>query len=1414
MSALPRLVFTATAIACVCALIPACTVAQAPVPQNRVVHAVNMNDRVTLAGNTHPFTRTSLDQGAVAGSEPMNRMLLLLQRSPGQEAQLRQLLDEQQDKSSPNYHKWLTPADFGRQFGVSDADLQAVTDWLASQGFSGIKVTAGRMLIEFTGNAQQVRNAFQTDIHQYLRDEKTYSANASDPQIPAALSPVIAGVVSLNNFPRKSFLHRLGTFQKSLATGETKPLFTFPGCQAGNCYAVGPPDFATIYNTAPLLQGSPALDGTGITIAVVGETNIDVQDVSDFRTIFGLPQNFTAQNIILNGPDPGINDSETESDLDVQWSGAVAPGAKIDFVTSQPTETTAGIDLSAIYIVDNNLAPIMSESFGQCEQALGTAGNQFYNALWEQAAAQGITVILSSGDGGSAGCDDFNSQQTATRGLAVSGFASTPFNIAVGGTDFDQVARFSTFWSSTPTTTTPPVPSSALSYIPEIPWNDSCARNGITSCGSGSLLDIVAASGGASTIYSKPSFQLGVSGMPNDNHRDLPDVSLFASNGFNGSFYIVCQRDLTGASSCNLNSFQFTFQGIGGTSASAPAFAGIMALVNQKTGQRQGNANYTLYSLAKLSGASCNSNGTTLPAATCTFNDVTKGNNAVPCAGKSPNCSSAVTNTNGVLFTTSGTTKIPAYTAGTGYDLATGLGSFNAQNLVNNWTSVNGTATSTTLNLNNGTAVSVAHGTSVPVQISVTPTASKGDVSLIAQLANGNTLGVGGFTLGANGSVSGTTSALPGGSNYAVHAHYAGDGTHAPSDSPTVNVTVNPEASTTLISLPTFDPTTGFETGNTPTTFVYGSPYIMRVDVGNASAHLSFPAQPVCQRSACPTGTVTIKDNGSTAAPNGGTFTLNSDGFTEDQPVQFSGGQHTITASYSGDSSFNPSSATYALTVTPAPTTSQLFIISGQNAVLGQPFSVIVSGQAQNLSGDAPTGTITFFDGATQVGSPVPVTGSSGSSITFSASANLTIPISSTAGSHTITATYNGDANYGSSSGSALLNLRYPTTVTVTISPDAVVYPQQVTVTAFVHTSVPSSNIALQPAGQVVLEGLGPGPITGTTTIATSDSNGNWELQTTVTLTPPSSEQFNAGYVGDDNYAPSIGFSGVVTVTIPDFRLPQTTALTIAAGQSQTFTIDVSPLSSNPSTVELLPAIVASGMSLSFDPSSVNLNGAPVPVTVTLTTTGPSGGPSGAVVSKFPTRIPPFNRWMSTSTTILGCLFAAIFMVAGWKRKSYAGLPVATAALIVSLILGCGGGGSSFVPSGGGGGGGGPVPSTITLATANAKVPAFSSFAMTATVASTKPVTGTVNILQGSPPQGFGIGPPITVINGQASVTSSVGLQVGTYPFWANYSGDANNQPSQTTGVVQQVFTGVTAIIYVGRTSTEERTGTITVTFQ
>ncbi len=760
----------------------------------RITQAIDETQLVRLQGNVHPLARPEFDQGIVADATPMKRMMLVLQRSPEQQAALTKFMDEQLSKDSPNFHQWLTPEQFGKQFGPADADIQAVTDWLTRQGFQGIKVGAGRTAIEFSGNVGQVRNAFHTEIHKYTANGESRQANVSDPQIPAAMTPVVAGVLSLHNFPRKSFRHDAGIH---IATREVrgKPQFTTTsGCGTTGtqpCYVVGPADFAKIYNIPA------SLDGTGQHIAIVADSNINPQDVTHFRSLFSLPSN--PPNIIMNGPDPGLNGDEVEADLDVQVSGMVAPKATIDLVVSEDTLTALGIDLSAFYIIDNNIAPVMSESFGECEAGLGTAGNRFFNTLWEQAAAQGITVMIAAGDPGSAGCDNFNTATAATLGLAVSGFASTPFNVAVGGTDFDDFSPTpiqTSFWAPTNGVGR----ESALGYIHESPWNDSCAATATsatlkTVCvnPTASLSNIVGGSGGPSSVYSKPAWQSGI--IPNgiaagDNHRYTPDVSLFASDGpQSNSFYLLCQADAVPVGnppSC-ASSGSFSFGAAGGTSASSPALAAIIALINQSTGNRQGNANPVLYKIAATAGQSCNSSATPLTgSAICSFYDITKGNNSVPCVANSPNCSSKTTGTNGVLVSPASATT-PAWTTATGYDLATGLGSVNVANLATQWPLAVGkfTATTTGLTVNGGTStVTITHGTAVTAKVTVAPSSGTGtptgDVSLIAPTTvNG---GIGDSTL-SSGTVTISNVILPGSgpAPYNLVARYAGDTTFASS---------------------------------------------------------------------------------------------------------------------------------------------------------------------------------------------------------------------------------------------------------------------------------------------------------------------------------------------------------------------------------------------------------------------------------------------------------------------------------------------------------------------------------------------------------------------------------------------------------------------------------------------------------
>jgi Pro-kumamolisin, activation domain/Bacterial Ig-like domain (group 3) len=987
----------------------------------RVTEAVDDTNRVALSGSVHPKARAEFDRGTVADAQPITRIMLQLQRSAEQEAALRQLMEEQQSKGSANYHAWLTPADFGKKFGPADSDVQAVTDWLTSRGFQNIKVAKGKTVVEFSGNVGQVRNAFGTEIHKYNVNGNEHFANVSNPQIPAALAPVVRSVVALHNFRHEPHAHLIGTFQRTKATGEIRPLFTYTDSN-GQFFGVGPADFAKIYNVPATISGTPA--GQGETIAIVGRTNINIQDVRAFRTMFGLPANDPV--IVLNGPDPGIvsTGEETEADLDVEWAGAVAPNATIELVVTETPQSNAsdGVDLSALYIVDNNLAPVMSESFGACELSEGTAGNQFENKLWEQAAAQGITVSVSAGDNGSAGCDGTSATQTAAAGgIAVSGTASTPFNVAIGGTDFDNTLTNypAQFWNTTNTTTTPVVPASALSYIPEVPWNDSCAAGGsLTGCATvksdGS--DLVAGSGGPSTCsiqsssgtclagYPKPSWQNGP-GVPADGVRDIPDVSFFASDGNHKSFYIICQsdQDPTGGSGCDLatkaTSPNHNFQAVGGTSAPTPAFAGIMALINQQTNQRQGNANPVLYALAAKAGNSCTSDASAIAKTSCVFYDVNKGNNSVACQGGSPNCSSSTSGAFGILEVAGGTT--PAFNATVGYDRATGLGSVNVANLIGAWASA-ATRTAPAITLASTTTFPIAHGTPATFTISVTPATATGDVSLIASPPGVPVLqfGLGPFPL-VNGSVTFSTNLLPGGT-YPVLAHYQGDGTFGISDShPPMTVSINVEPSKTALSFVTFDATNTptSHTGNVAVT--YGSSYILRVDVANTSGTPCAGNTPVTTTSIpCPTGKVALTDNGSALNDfnNANTSTLNNQGFLEDQPIQLSAGMHNILASYAGDSSYGPStSAATPLSVTINKATTAAAVASNLTSVVSGGSVTFTATISTTSNGAGPTGTVQFKNSSSNLGAAAtctPTAATASSSGTAFCTATLTTALS------------------------------------------------------------------------------------------------------------------------------------------------------------------------------------------------------------------------------------------------------------------------------------------------------------------------------------------------------------------------------------------------------------------------------------
>ncbi len=1238
-------------------------------PTNRIVGQVNDSQLVTLHGTLNPLANARNDLGVAPDALQLNRMHLVLKRSAGQEAALQQLIAEMNTPGSPNYHKWLTPDQFGAQFGPSDQDIATVTTWLTNHGFNVSKVNPGRQTIEVSGSVAQLRSTFHTQIHQYSINGQVRYANAGNPEIPEALAPVVGGFVSLNNFPIRSYAHSLGKAQYDPKTNQSTPQWTL-GDSSGISLVLAPQDFATQYDLAPLY--SAGTNGSGQTIAIINESNINISQVNQFRNLFGLPNN--PPQVIIDGNDPGIdginnpygpNFASVEAYLDVEWAGAVAPNANIDLVIAGDTALQNGLILAAERAIYSNIAPIMSISFGNCEKYLG-ANNAFLSSLWQQAAAQGITVIVSSGDSGSAGCDNDSSQPYATNGQAVNGFASTPYNVAVGGTDFyysqyngtssalsSQIAGY---WNTTPSNTTPAV--SLLGYIPEQPWNssqyglnfnsyyNSYQSTTIASGGGGASNAAICANNSYSSTtglctsslsgYPKPTWQTGVTGIPNDGVRDIPDVSLFASSGINASYYPLCADD----GDCqSVSSGTVQISGVGGTSASAPAFAGIMALVNQRYGP-QGQANAVLYPLARQFPNS--------------FHDVTNGTISVPCEYSPTLTANCISVSNPITVTSSsggnvlegqiGTGSTVEYNATTGYDLATGLGTIDAANLVNNWNKVTLGATTTTMTAtpaSNYPLNSIPHGTSVTIAGSVTGYGTPaGDVALMTDSNEQSQQGATRFTLQSDGTYSGTTANLPGGT-YNIWAQYGGDSVNGLSTSAKTQITVNPEAST--IDFNMFNGSTAYSPGGTgPGAAVdYGTQLLLSALVAPSSQAAALQTC-VTTQTGCsgisftaPTGTVNFADNGSSI----NTAAINSEGDAEFN-APFAVGVHSVTVAYAGDGSYAAATTSpIAFTVvkdTPAvyldasaltSSGSTTYGVNGPNQPLvftlqvinGAQVNAATSNNIYPVSVAPPTGNVTV------TGLPAGVSTSAALLAGVDPSgyggyqapqglANFIVPAGTTSGTYNATFTYIGDGNYNGFTKSYSIPITNTSgagqnsTTTATISGTATVPNAALivagTVTGTSGHSAPTGDVYVYASGYYIGDFVVSAPGSGITSSFSGQLNS--------TSIPQGANQITLQYSGDNTYNPSAYTlnSGLpISNPLSDFAMvPTVSNVPVTAGSSGTTTINLTPMNGFTGTVNLT-CTAAAGVTCSL-PASALLPGSGN-VSATLTVNAPSGTPSG-----------------------------------------------------------------------------------------------------------------------------------------------------------------------------------------------------------
>jgi hypothetical protein len=941
------------------------------------------------------------------------------------------------------------------------------------------------------------------------------------------------------------------------------PQFTINDPVNGLIEDVAPYDFATIYNLLPLWNASSPIDGTGQTIAIAGTSDINLTDVASFRSVFGLPANPVPQQIMgANGLDPGICTSTSptavcgigdliENSLDVEWSGAVAKGAQIVLVTSgSKSATDDTVYDSSNYVVQNNTAPILNVSYGECELGMGTAANALINSLWQTASSEGIAVFVAAGDSGSAACDQGDSSPLtlayAEYGLAVSGVASTPYDTAVGGTDFGwckptinssgNVVGCSSslpYWS---TSNNPATGASALGYVPEIPWNDTCASptstaylvsiatligvggvntpetacnfvaqdyyypiylyygvdlsffvnvvgggGGASNCTTGNGQTVASCSGG----YAKPSWQTSVPGIPSDGARDIPDVSFFASNGMWDSAYLICVSEAGSAcvSSTTITS-EPVYQEIGGTSVASPAMAGVMALINQKTGAAQGNPNTQLYQLAaKQSYGACSAEGP--PGSSCYFNDIDAGDysqpgtNAQPCLAGSPNCT--VMNSGDSLGILSG------YNSGTGYDLATGLGSLNVANVVNAWVSDKGTATATV-------TVTPAQGSvtvNQSLNVTVTVTGSSGTPTGTVTLTGG------GYT--SSGTLSGGsyTFAIPAnslrGGTDTLKVSYSGDPTYAAATG-TASVTVN--TLTPSVAVQTYPTTADLFT-------------IINVGVTVTGAGPT------------PTGTVQLTGGGYTSGIC--TLTGSAQCSFNTPRESLSVGSDTLTVTYSGDSNYSPASGTAAVTITKATPTVTVTPASS-SITTTQSLSVPVAvSYTFNSGAPTPSGTVTLSSGSY----------TSAAATLSGGSATINIPAGSLAtGSDTLTVTYTPDSGsspvYSSATGTAAVAVTTSakTTPTVTVTPQSASITTVQAVAVTVAVSGGSGNPT--PSGSVTLS-------SGSyVSAAATLSNGSATINILAGSLATGSDSLTAAYTpdstGSSTYNSATG-SGAITVT-------------------------------------------------------------------------------------------------------------------------------------------------------------------------------------------------------------------------------------------------------------------------------------------
>jgi subtilase family serine protease len=1049
----------------------------------------------------------------------LERMLLLLQPSSTQQRELDALLSDQVTPGNIRFHTWLTPKQFADQFSNSPQDTETVAAWLRSRGMVVAPLPMSRAWIEFSGTVAQVEQAFQTKIQPVTTIEGTRYRLASAIQVPALIAPFVQGFVSLDGS-----LSTAAATQPVALTGTLSALIAQTSLAKAQALT---PSLADSW----LHLDSTAKDGVtgaGQSIGIPARSNVRAEDFAEFRKSFGLSAT-AAVEVVLTGDDdqfdPGRTSEEGAAILAASWASATAPDAQIVLVPAASTNATDGFDLALATAVDRSVANIVSIGYVNCETGMSTIHQAFYSALYREASAQGISIVAASGDSGAAACQVPGGTAPIFSGRAVNGLASTPWNTSVGAAAFSKDSTQLIAWGLVP------------------------AAEGVSDS------PAYATGGGPSTIYPTPAWQSAIGqpgsdpGTTSAHHRYLPDISLPAAvDGVSNPGLAFCFAGEQAVNGCRLMSS-------GGSAASAAMFAGIGALLAEKYGP-QGNLSPNLYLLHQAESSAGTKNTMTA------FADISSGSAQLRCATGTPDC---------------GEDNVIGFSASRGYDLATGLGSVNAQVLIKNWTTVQATGTAAvTVEMTNTTGVTYNPSANITLSAKVLSgsggTVPTGTVQFYDS-GSGADAGTP-VTLASDGTASYIEEAqfTVGGHN--VEAIYSGDSTYKSATSQPLVITIEPSATSLIVSPSTASPAAGSSVTVTGT--------LTSTNPGNAS----------------PTGTFTVNLNG--VAQGSAKFATSTAGATiaSVSVTAPAAGSAAVQGIYSGDTNYTESTSP-SVTITVSKTATVTSIAATPSTIttgVPETFTVTVA-PATTASGTVYTltGTVSFYDGGTAL---------LGTSLVSSNTAILTGITLTASAAHTITAVYSGDSTYNSSTSAPLLlaPILAPVTVVLTSSNSVLTPEQPVTLTATVTpVNTPPLTAEQHPSGYVLF-------YAGTTLISAQvpivvGTGYSSVASTYVPHLPAGQYTVTAQYFGDPTYAPAT--SNSLSLQIEDFTIASTiTNIDLTQGSSATVPYTVTSLGGLTGQIQITcaeqNAPTTGAINCQFTPSVIDGTGN---TTLTITTT-------------------------------------------------------------------------------------------------------------------------------------------------------------------------------------------------------------------